>query len=389
MKKLAHFLAIDKNIGVMLVTVVFIGLGEHMAERFLPLYILALGGSSIAIGLLNGMDNLLSALYSYPGGYFAEKFGYKRALLFFTAVAMLGYLIVILVEKWWAVLLGAVFFIAWTAVTLPAVMKLVFSSVDKNKRTMGVTLHSLIRRLPMAAGPVLGGIAIATFGKTMGIKIAFACAFVLGFVAMIFLWRFVEDTCTVKGDARKRKSIMGLIPPALRKLLVADILVRFAEQIPYAFVVVWAVNLRGITEVQFGVLSAIEMVTAIIIYIPVAYFADRFGKKPFVAITFAFFSFFPLLVMFAQSFWTFVIAFIVRGLKEFGEPTRKALIMDLAPDDSKAEAFGAYYLARDVVVSIAAFGGALLWQHSPQLNFFTAFAFGVAGTIFFILSRYQ
>jgi hypothetical protein len=51
----------------MLVMAILVGLGEKMAERFLPIYILALGGSNIAIGLLNGMDNLLSALYSFPG----------------------------------------------------------------------------------------------------------------------------------------------------------------------------------------------------------------------------------------------------------------------------------------------------------------------------------
>jgi hypothetical protein len=104
-----------------------------------------------------------------------------------------------------------------------------------------------------------------------------------------------------------------------------------------------------------------------------------------------------------------VIAFIIRGLKEFGEPTRKALIMDLAPDNRKAATFGVYYLIRDIIVSIAAFGGALLWdastaqliidrigiEHSflsffnsltsPALNFLTAFGFGLAGTFYFVL----
>ena len=78
-----------------------------------------------------------------------------------------------------------------------------------------------------------------------------------------------------------------------------------------------------------------------------------------------------------------ILAFIIRGLKEFGEPTRKALIMDLAPENRKAGMFGLYYLIRDVVVSVAAFGGAFLWQHSPGLNLMTAFAFGTAGTIWF------
>jgi len=81
----------------------------------------------------------------------------------------------------------------------------------------------------------------------------------------------------------------------------------------------------------------------------------------------------------------FVIAFIVRGLKEFGEPTRKALIMDLAPEDAKARTFGAYYLVRDIIVTLAALSSAWLWNRSPATNFLTAAAFGVAGTLYFAL----
>jgi hypothetical protein len=45
--------------------------------------------------------------------------------------------------------------------------------------------------------------------------------------------------------------------------------------------------------------------------------------------------------------------------------------------------YGLYYLMRDVCVSVAAFGGAFLWQISPTTNFIVAFLFGVAGTIGF------
>ncbi|MGI6100163.1 MAG: hypothetical protein ACOYD3_10485 [Kiritimatiellia bacterium] len=71
------------------------------------------------------------------------------------------------------------------------------------------------------------------------------------------------------------------------------------------------------------------------------------------------------------------------GLKEFGEPTRKALIMDLAPEGRKAAVFGLYYLIRDILVAFAAFGGALLWRVSPEPNLKVAFAFGVLGTVWF------
>jgi len=73
-----------------------------------------------------------------------------------------------------------------------------------------------------------------------------------------------------------------------------------------------------------------------------------------VLATFGFFTLFPLVLLIADSFWMMVLAFVIRGLKEFGEPTRKALIMDLAPEGRKAATFGLYYLLRDLIVSLAA-----------------------------------
>ena len=101
--------------------------------------------------------------------------------------------------------------------------------------------------------------------------------------------------------------------------------------------------------------------------------------------TFVFFTLFPLVLLYSRSFEILVLAFILRGLKEFGEPTRKALIMDLAPEDRKAAMFGLYYLMRDVIVSVAAFGGAFLWQIGPQVNYLVAFACGIFGTLFFAI----
>jgi MFS family permease len=407
-EKLVAFLGLEKNILALLAMVVLVGLGEKMAERFLPLYLMALGGGAISVGLLNGMDNLLSALYSFPGGYASDRLGYKNALLLFNLIAMSGYLIVILFPYWQAVIVGAIFFVSWTAISLPATMDLVASVLPKNKRTMGVSLHSLVRRIPMALGPVIGGALIVGFGETTGIRSAFIAALVLAGLSIVLQQVMIAKK---KPEARNGSRAMGLslLNPALRNLLVSDILIRFCEQIPYAFVVIWCVSIHKITALQFGLLTTIEMITAMLVYLPVAYLADKNTKKPYVLITFGFFTAFPLILLFAQSFWAMVLAFVIRGLKEFGEPTRKALIMDLAPENRKAATFGVYYLIRDVIVSLAAFGGAFLWDAStmqfmvnivgrgqtilpfaravasPALNLLTAFGFGVLGTLYFAL----
>ncbi|TDA66845.1 MAG: MFS transporter [Chloroflexi bacterium] len=369
----------------MLAMAILVGMGENMAERFLPVYLLALGGGALAVGALNGMDNLLSALYSFPGGYLSDRLGYKRALLVFNLVAMAGYLIVILIPAWWAVIVGAVLFLSWSAISLPATMSLVAAVLPNQKRTMGVSMHSLVRRIPMALGPVVGGLLIAWKGDIVGIRYAFIAALALAAVALVVQQIFVEDRpSSAKAEANPFK-LFNRMSGSFRVLLVADILVRFSEQIPYAFMAIWVVKNNGLSPVTFGVLTTIEMVTAMLVYIPVAYLADRGSKKPFVAVTFGFFTLFPLVFMLSHDFWMFVAAFVIRGLKEFGEPTRKALIMDLAPEGQKAGMFGLYYLLRDVIVSLAAFSAGFLWNISPEVNFLVAFGFGLLGTLFFVI----
>lgn len=260
--------------------------------------------------------------------------------------------------------------------------------LPKNKRTMGVSMHSLVRRVPMALGPLFGGALITTWGEVTGVRLAFVAALGMALVALVMQQMLIEDDAKTVGRTLVRLDPVALsrtMSPALRNLLVSDILIRFCEQIPYAFVVVWCMKAvsEPVTAFQFGVLTAIEMATAVLIYVPVAYFADRSAKKPFVVVTFVNFTLFPLALLFAQSFWPLFAVFILRGLKEFGEPTRKALIMDLAPEGSKAGMFGLYYLMRDTVVSVAAFGGAFLWMIDPKVNLLAAFAFGVIGTVWF------
>lgn len=386
------FLGLQQSIIGLLTMVILVGMGERMAERFLPIYVMALGGTASIVGLLNGLDNLLSALYSFPGGYLSDRLGTKRALLIFNLLAMVGFVIVILIPAWPAVIVGACFFLSWTAISLPATMSLVARVLPKNQRTMGVSMHSLVRRIPMALGPLAGGWFVDTWGEKNGVRLAFVAALGMAVLAMFLQQRLIEDDppkLDGRGGTRPQRNplvVARRMSGKLRDLLVSDILIRFCEQIPYAFVVIWCMKTISspVSGTEFGVLTAIEMVTAILCYIPVAYFADRAGKKPFVVVTFVFFTLFPLLLLFCQSFWVLVPAFVLRGLKEFGEPTRKALIMDLAPDDAKAAMFGVYYLIRDSIVSLAAFGGGIVWQYmSPTANLVAAFAFGVLGTVWF------
>jgi MFS family permease len=115
----------------------------------------------------------------------------------------------------------------------------------------------------------------------------------------------------------------------------------------------------------------------------VAHLADKYGRRPFVLVTFLFFTLFPITLLWADNFGWLALAFSVRGLKEFGEPARKALIIGEAVPELRARTYGAYYLIRDCIVTSGSLLGAWLWRLGPQVNFAGAALCGAIGTAWF------
>lgn len=369
----------------MLALTVLMYTGEKLWERFIPKYLEVIGASVLILGGFGFLQNFLGAVWALPGGYFADLLGKRKAFFLFSLLAVFGYSIAIVFQSWYAVFIGMLFFFGWSNVALPGSMALIAETLGKNKTVMGISMHSVLRRFPMAIGPVIGGLLIASFGLISGIKIAFAISIALSLLGLVFINKLTSQNNSYDLKNISIKSVWKSYTPSMKNLLLSDILIRFCEQIPYVFVVIWCLNFAGITAVQFGYLTAIEMTASALIYIPVAGFADKLEKKPFIIITFIFFTIFPVILYFSKTFLMLVLAFIIRGLKEFGEPTRKALILELSDKSIQSTSFGLYYFIRDGIVAFAGFLGGVLWMKSPELNLFAAAAFGLIGTIYFAL----
>jgi len=381
--KIKDFLGLKRNVALLLVLVILMLTGEKTWERFIPKYLEGIEGSFIIVGAFGFMMNFLAAFWSLPGGYIADIIGNKKAFLIFDLMAIGGYIIAIIFTSWIAIFIGMIFFSAWNAISLPASMSLITKSLGGKKTAMGISMHSIIRRFPMMIGPIIGGVLIGSYGLVVGVKVSFGISIILCAAGIFFQQKMTADNVH-KAEKLHPLALWRKFDRRLKNLLVSDILIRFCEQIPYVFVVIWCLDFVKVSPEQFGILTAVEMITAALIYIPVASFSDKLERKPFVVITFIFFSIFPLFLYFSTSYLLLIFAFIIRGLKEFGEPTRKAMILELSVKNAEARSFGLYYFIRDFIVSFAAFFGGVLWKISPELNLYTASLTGVAGTLFFL-----
>jgi MFS family permease len=394
-QRTTDFLALRRNTTLLLVALVLAGLGEKLWLGFAPKYLQTLGAGVFIIGLFDALQTLLGAIYAYPGGLLTDRWGQRRSLLLFSALSLAGYVLVLVWQHWLALVIGVFLFLAWSGFSLPTTFSVIATSLDRRQHTIGVGVQSMVRRVPMMVGPLIGGWLITRFGWEQGVRYTLIGCIVLNAATGVFQWFMAEPTAEAKADDGKADvGFFGVVKsfnPTLRELLISDILIRFCERIPYAFVILWAMNHGGVNAQQFGWLVAIEMITAMVCYIPVAHLADKYGQRPFVLATFVFFTLFPVSLLWADNFAWLAVAFVVRGLKEFGEPARKALIIAQASPELRNRTFGAYYLIRDCVVTSGSFLGAWLWSIGPRINFIGAALCGALATLLFwrLTTRYR
>lgn len=382
--KAASFFALNRNTSILLAALVGMGFAEELWMRFLPKYLDSLGAAVWAIGLFDAIKTWIGAVYAYPGGILSDRWGHRRALTFFTLLSIFGYGFLLLTSHWLGVILSSFLFLSWTSLSLPATFSLVGSSLAASQHAMGIGVQATLKRIPIIVGPIAGGMLIDRYGTAQGIRVGVAAAVVLACL-MLGVQQLIQGEAKPR-PMHQRSSFWASVRsfnPALQRLLVSDVLVRFCERVPYAWVILYAMNDLGISATQFGILTGVEMATAMACLVPVAYLSDKYGREPFIITTFIFFSLFPVALLLARGFSALIVAFVIRGLKEFGETARKSLIIQLSQEPGRGQTIGAYYLIRDCLATAAAFVGAALWKISPEANFIGAAAVGALGTILY------
>src|SRR5438309_2065940 len=385
LKSLADFFGLKRNLVILLIAIFVIGAGEELWMRFVPKYLQAVGATVFVIGLYDALRTLLGAIYAYPGGVLVDRWGHRQAFIIFNGVSIVGYLIVLLIPHWAAVIAGMFLFLSWTCFSLPATFSLIGAALEANRHSMGIGVQMVIKRLPIMIAPFFGGILIDRFGVIGGVRIALLVSIALSGAA-IFIQRQIQNEPKSETPPERLNFFQSLreFNDPMRRLLVSDVLIRFCERIPFAWVVIFAMDYIGISGRQVGILTAIEMLASMLCIIPAAHYADRYRREPFVVATFIMFTLFPISLLISRSFPALVIAFVIRGLKEFGDTSRKALTIGYSDPDRRGQMVGTYYLIRDSIVSTGAIVGAYLWNLGPRLNFVGAAALGVAGTIFYL-----
>lgn len=380
--RIVDFLSLERNVSIASAAVFLLGLGEELWKKFLPKYLEALGASTTIIGFFGTTETFLDAIYQYPGGWVADSVGRRRAFLIFITLAAVGYVVYLISPTWPYVFVGLGFSMAWQSMASPAIFATIADALPPSRRAMGFTIQSILKRVPIIVAPMIGGAFIARYGIVGGIHTGLILTLMLAAIAMILVHRI-----NIRIESARAHNVLDVwrsFHLALKRLLISDVIIRMCEGMTGVLTILYVTNVHGLSVARYGTLIAIQMITSILVYVPAGKIADRLGRKPFVVLTFVSFALFPVAVILARSFWLLVVAFIIGGLREIGEPARKAMIVDFAREGMRARSVGLYYLIRSLSITPAAAIGGLLWNYSPDVPFVTAGVIGLLGTIVFV-----
>jgi len=288
-------------------------------------------------------------------------------------------------------------------------MALTGDRVREHRRAISVGVQNVLGRLPGVISPPLGGALIAlmltrakaaaqgavsepalqTLGLLHGFRWAVGITIVLTAVAILLQRRYyrLPPPRQDNGPVHPMR-VLRSMRSDLKRLLLADCLIRIGSGMHMTFVPLYVLNVLSRGYVEWGALLSLMTATSVIMYIPAAKLADRagrFSRRPFVGATFLFFAAFPLVLVLAPSAVWLIGVFVVAGLREFGEPARKALIMDLGHGEGLGRRIGAYYMVRGIVICPAPLLGGVLWGWDPAAPFVLGGLVSATGLVWFVL----
>jgi len=190
--------------------------------------------------------------------------------------------------------------------------------------------------------------------------------------------------------------VLREMPADLRALLTAEIFLRWGDWFIRDFSVLYVVSVLGRSEKEAGFLVGLTSFAALATYVPIAKLIDRASSpKPFIGLTFFLFALFPLNMVLLPRLSeaiglplmaALVAAFVLNGLRELGEPARKALIASSFPKEIRARAVGLYWGLRSFSFCVAPLVAWLLWRYlGPENMFLVGGIVGMLGTAWFWL----
>lgn len=361
---------ISENLRVIATTSFLTGLFSTMTRAVWQPFVLSLGAPMSTLGFLEslgGRRGIVTALLQPIGGWLSDRLGRKPLVALGSLLGLLVmvfYVLAAIIGDWrW--LLPGVILLGVTLASSPAETSLVAESAQAGRRGTAYSLQMASWIVPGVFAPALGGFIADRWGFTPVFLMRFALE---ALRLLLILWLLQETLSRVNGGISlvELKGVLArmVVPPReLRGFYWAMAVDIFVWGLGGSLLFGMLSETYGFTTLQLGVMSGALSLSWAISQLPIGRLIDRYGSKPFLALSEAI----GIIVvggwLFSTSFVAFAALYALFGLvAATWAPALRALLADSVPTKQLGEAMGRLSAFRGLIGFPAPYIGGLLYD---------------------------
>ena len=347
-------------------------LSLSILEPILPLYLVYVGFSSKATGVLISILWLGMIIGESSWGGVADKIGIRTPMIWGTLVSgliLLGFL------------LAKGTYIAFIAILCwglfrSALFGPVRGYVGKHAPTLKKATFMGIIVVVMGGSKRLGALSSGFFASNLGYSWVFYIA-----IGIYILGGLL--TVIILGDSRY--NVPKLLPadkysypkdwhkyPCIFSLCAITICEYFGLGLFISFLPLLITQVAGLSITSVGVLFTVRGIITMVLGIPMGMLADRKGKKLLMIIALATSAISMIGISLANSFFYFLVSVVLFeiGLTTYS-PAALALVSDSVPSERQGSAMGMYGgICENTGIMAGAFSGGFVWKiFGPRATF--------------------
>lgn len=286
------------NVLILTVSRVLWSASDAIVLPYLSLYLLGLGGDKPTIGLVNAVGSLAACLLYPIGGYIADKAGRAKFVGISTFLYVSSFLIFAFAPSWeW--IMVAVIYQNIVLFYMPALNAIMADSIPPGARGR---LYSLTIAIPNAVRiftPYIGGLLIDRMTLQPAMRVGYLFSLGVGLVVAYLRLNYLKETITTQEKissnpltvlAEGYKNVFTSVKWTLTNMKaysVTAMLLAFSGSIIMPFWIVYAKEIIGLTEYNWGTIMLVGGIAKTILSLFIGNIVDRIGSRRCFMISFS------------------------------------------------------------------------------------------------------
>ena len=356
------------NVILLGIASLFNDIGSEMIMPILPMFIRALGGGSVIIGLVGGLRDSVASIFTVLCGYWSDAIRKRMPFVFAGYLVSFFFKLLLSFAQIWplVVVFSSLERLGKGMRTAPRDAIIAGSMPEKRGERFG------IHRTLDTTGALLGSIFVLLlfwfYGLSFNVMILIAaCITVFSLIPLFFVTENSKKTIS------KRSFSIGL----------ANL-----DRSLFLFIVIAGVFALANFSYMFFILRAQEFFTGkfaigipILLYIffnsfyvacavPAGKLSDRIGRSSVIIAGYLLFSLVTLGFALFKTIPMLVLLFIMYGIAQaLIEGNQRAHVSDLSPPSLRATALGTFHTIKGIAALIASLIAGVLYTQAPAFTF--------------------